>query len=391
MSDTNTIDEKKIKIKSISTTNLSSNIQKFLIYLAVIILFILLHFSIGGMLLFLCKLAQSNILPTESKCAPYTDAKPDINPSPIQTNIFNTFTTDQEMSMKLEIPYEINSKNTVLDFLKKYKDSTSSGFLVNYFISIAESILQFNYSCINKIMNTMNTTFSESVIIGIGPIINLFLYSIGIIVNHLYFIYLWFSNMSWFFKTNSNTSGEGKPEWHDVSVLSPVSMILAVMLVIGFTILLFVGFPFLSIFSMIFYHNSIFSTLFYKGILNGKKVTAFSIIKDTLLYHKVMLVTIISIILIFLSFYILGVMPGFISVITILLIYSGFISIEMFKPITESNLSPLVSYEQAKKTCGKGLYPHKKHGFLYNMLIGDQNGGGNIAKKIKKLGEILNK
>ena len=201
MSDTDTIDGKKLKDKSGSQNKLTSNnIFKFFIYLLIVVLGTIFYFSVGGILLFVCKLAQSNILPTEIKCAPYTDSKPIINPSPIQTNIF----TQSNMSMKLEIPYDINSKNKILEFFKTYKEIPSSNFLANYFISIFESILCFNYTCMNVIMNTMNNTFSESVIIGLGPIINAFLYSFGIILNNLYIIYLWFSNMHWFFKTNTN-------------------------------------------------------------------------------------------------------------------------------------------------------------------------------------------
>ena len=163
------------------------------------------------------KIAQSNILPTDEKCAPYTDNEPIINPSPIQTNIFTTY-TDPEMSMKMEIPYDINSKNKLIEIFKNYREKSSSNFLANYFISIAESILQFNYSSITTIMNVINNTFSESAIVGFGPILCGILYVIGIVVNTGYFIYLWFANMSWFFKTNTNDTGNGKPQWSDVTI-----------------------------------------------------------------------------------------------------------------------------------------------------------------------------
>ena len=111
MSDTNIIDEKKGEyLSSDSTDSYSSKLVSFIISFVFVILIILTYFSSSSLILFMCKIAQSNILPTDEKCAPYTDNEPIINPSPIQTNIFTTY-TDPEMSMKMEIPYDINSKN----------------------------------------------------------------------------------------------------------------------------------------------------------------------------------------------------------------------------------------------------------------------------------------
>ena len=90
-----------------------------------------------------------------------------------------------------------------------------------------------------------------------------------------------------------------------------------------------------------------------------------------------------------LAFSNLGVIPGLFSILVAGLIYWGVISLDTFKPIPETNLSPSVSYEQAKKTCSNrptGL--KQKHDFLYNLFLG-QN-GGNIAKEIKKVGKLYN-
>ena len=48
------------------------------------------------------------------------------------------------------------SKNKLIEIFKNYREKSSSNFLANYFISIAESILQFNYSSITTIMNVIN-------------------------------------------------------------------------------------------------------------------------------------------------------------------------------------------------------------------------------------------
>lgn len=386
--DTSAIDEKKEQDSSSnSIESYGSKVVGFIISIVVVILLIFLYFSSSSLILFICKIAQSNILPSEPKCAPYTDSKPIINPSPIQTNIFTTF-TDPEMSMKMEIPYDINSKNKLIEIFKNYKEKSSSNFLANYFISISESILQFNYSAINTIMNLMNNSLPEPAIIGVGPIICGFLYAFGGLINTLYFIYLWLVNMSWFFKTNTNDTGNGKPQWEEVTITSPINWFFGAALSILFVFLLIFGFPIVSIIPMIFYHNSIISTLFMKAIMNGKQITSFTIIKETLKYYKLTIVSVISIFVVLLAFSRLGTIPGIFSIVTLGLIYWGIIGIDLFNPIKETNLSESVSYNQAVKKCpviNKNV--EKPHSFLYNLIFGQK--GGNITKQLKKIGKNI--
>ena len=384
--DTSIIDEKKNKNSSESNESNVSKVLGFLKSVVVSIIIVLLYFSSGALILFLCKIAQSNILPSEPTCAPYTDAQPIIKPSPIQTNIFATF-TEPEMSMKMEIPYDINSKYKMIEIFKNYKEKSSSNFLANYLISISESILQFNYSAINTIMNLMNSTFPEPVIIGMGPIICGFLYGFGMLINTIYFMYLWLSNMSWFFKTNTNTTGDGKPQWENVSITSPVNWFLGLSLSILFVFLLIFGFPIVSILPVIFYHNALISALFLKAIMNGKQITSFTIIKETLKYYKLPVISIISLFMIIVAFSKLGAMSGIFSIVTLILIYYGVISINIFESIPEKNLSQSVSYEQASKKCPQLGKTNDKHGFLYNLVFGQK--GGNITKQLKNIGKKI--
>lgn len=384
--DTSAIDEKKGKESS--SDNYTSKVLQFIKSIVVVIIVILLYFSSGSLILFLCKLAQSNILPTELNCAPYTDIEPIIKPSPIETNIFTTF-TDREMSMKLQIPYDINSKNTVIEIIKNYKENSSS-FLGNYFFSIIESLFQFNYSSINSTMNFVNKLIPETVIICLGPIISGLIYGFKIILNIFYFIYLWFSNMSWLFKINKNDTSDEKSKWEDVTLMSsPVSWVFRIGLSILFTFLLMIAFPFLILLPITCYNYILISILFYKAIFNGKQITSFSIILETFKYYKVIIVSIISLFIILLAFSNLGIIAGVASIVTLLLIYYGVIAMNIFQSIPEKNLSPSVSYEQAKKTCSN-INPNKtskKHGFLYNLMFGQK--GGNIASELKKIGKKL--
>ena len=195
----------------------------------ILFIIIIVYYSSSGLLLYACKLGQSNILPTDAHCFPYTDNKLDIQP--IRTNIFTTF-NDPPLSMKMKFPYnEENAANKLLDMFREYKNEPKSNFLANYFISIMESVVQFNYSAFNTILNMLNG-LPEILIILFGPIIVGILSTIIFLLDHIYLIYLWFAKMGWFFKTNTNDSNTGNPKWADVTFVSPFNYWCALSLVI---------------------------------------------------------------------------------------------------------------------------------------------------------------
>jgi len=384
-SDTSAIDDKKEDSSTTTSISFASNIGSFLFSLIIAILIVLAYFSSSGLILFVCKLAQSNILPTEHDCYPYTNNKPEI--TPIKTNIFTTF-TDPEMSMKLEFPYDkYNSSNKILDMFREYREKPSSNFLANYFISIIEQLMSFNYSSINMIMNGLNG-LPEMLLVGLGPVIVAFLFAIMLIVNVIMTAVYWFANMSWFFKKNTNDSGDGLPEWEDVTLTSPIDWSIGAILAIVFTIIYFIGagvtIGFIPYAVLLL---CIITAISYKGLLNGNNATGLTIIKEVLKYYKITIVAIFSLFIIALAFSKLGAAPGIVSILTIGLIYWGVISIDVFKPIPETNLTPVVSYDQAFKKCNILRTKKEKHGFLYNLIFG-QNGGG-ITKDLKKISKKL--
>ena len=63
------LDKKKEDTSTTPTTNLK-NIGGFLLLLTYYILAIIVYFQCSGLVLYACKLAQSNILPTDINCAP---------------------------------------------------------------------------------------------------------------------------------------------------------------------------------------------------------------------------------------------------------------------------------------------------------------------------------
>ena len=135
-SDTSTIDDKN---EDSTTTIDGANIGKFIYTITILFIMIIFYYTSSGLLLYACKLGQSNILPTNIHCFPYSEAK--INIQPIETNIFTTF-TDPPLSMKMNFPYDkFNAGNKILDLFRNYKNESKSNFLANYFISIMEEVI----------------------------------------------------------------------------------------------------------------------------------------------------------------------------------------------------------------------------------------------------------
>ena len=380
------IDKKKEKSNSSNKSSYYSDIINFVFTVFILFIIIIVYYSSSGLLLYACKLGQSNILPTDAHCFPYTDNKLDIQP--IRTNIFTTF-NDPPLSMKMKFPYnEENAANKLLDMFREYKNEPKSNFLANYFISIMESVVQFNYSAFNTILNMLNG-LPEILIILFGPIIVGILSTIIFLLDHIYLIYLWFAKMGWFFKTNTNDSNTGNPKWADVTFVSPFNYWCALSLVILFVFIFFFSFPLLSIIAALSMMWCMFSCITYTAEMNGTNITAATIVQDIFKYYKIPIMGIFSFLVIVTAFSKLGTYPGIFSLLTLALIYYGIISIDIFNPIYKEQLSLVVSYKQAKKTCSYTEPTKEKRGLFYNMIFGQS--GGDIVKELKNISKRVNR
>lgn len=382
--DKSAIEDKKNASLQSNTSDYLTNLGNFVWTVVVLFIIIAIYYSASGILLYACKLGQSNILPTDANCFPYEETKPNIQS--IKMNIFNTF-TDPPLSMKINFPYdEYNSSNKILDMFREYKNEPNSHFLVNYFISIMEGVIQLNYSLFNTVLNMMNN-LPEMLIVLFGPIIISIISTMIFLFDHVYLIYLWFANMGWFFKTNANSSNTGKPNWETVTILSWFNYFSAICLVVLFFCLFFFSLPFLSVLAGLSISWCMLSSIAYKGEMNGKVVTVVDIIQSVFKYYKLPIMTILSFFVIVSAFTRLGTIPGVFSIITLALIYYGIISIDIFNSISKEQLTALVSYNQAKKTCDYKEIPREKHGLLYNLIFGQK--GGNITKELKKISKNI--
>lgn len=384
-SDTSAIDEKKNATNSNSETA-SSMIINFLISILIILIIVISYVSFGGIVLYLCKLAQSNILPTNVEAFPYTNDKSTIQE--VTSNVFTTF-SDPQMSMKMNFQYDkYNASNTVLDILREYKNEPNSNFMANYFISIIESLISFNYSSLNIILNLLNGA-PELIILLFGPIIISIASVFIFLMNIFYFMYLWFSNFGWLFTENANQTKTGGPRWQNVTILEPINYWISIFLVILFFILFWVvvifALPVLPFVTMCW---CIFSSLGYSIKIDGHTGTILLLIKKLFNNYKISIMSILSFFVILSTFSNLGVIPGVFSILTLLLIIFGVFSIGIFKKVGSENLSPVVSNEQAKKVLNVKSRP-LSHGFFYDLLF-PQKGGKNFVNELKNIGKKIN-
>ena len=366
----------------------TSKLTTYIIIIAIVLFSIPVYYGFSGLILYACKVAQSNVLPDDKKCYPYVNTKPDIQP--IETNIFTT-NTDPQMSMKLKIPYdEYNSTNSILDGLRSYKNNPDSYFLLNYFVTVLESTLQFNYAIFSYVLNKLNL-MPESLLVLMGPIIFSTLSPFIIFIDIIHFIYLWFTEMGWFFKENTNDTGKGMPKWENIGFFSgPLRYLIAFGLIILFTLATIFAWSLSSLFIFLAFWWCIFSVITFKSELNGAPTTGFTIIKETYKYYKAQMMGLLSFFVILFAFIQLGAVGGIVPSILVLLIYFGIIAIDIYTPVTEKGLSLLTSYKQAKKTCiTEPILPKDKHGWLYHWFFGRPQSGGNIKNELISIGKKL--
>jgi hypothetical protein len=388
--DTLELDKKKETNNSSSSSANKSikNIGSFLVSVLITVLLIVGYFILGSIVLYECKLAQSNILPTSLECYPYTETSPEIQK--VLTNIFITNTDPQE-SVKLSFPFDkYNSKNVILDMFRKYKEQPKSNFLINYIIAILEGLINYSNNALTSFYNLLNGA-PEMLIILFGPILSAIYFGLAPIIGIFVFIYYYFVEMKWFFKENTNTNVNTKPVWNDVNLFETTSYASALFLVfvffILFWILLFTLTPMLSI--GIFYMCLLMS-FGYKGEIDNKKASIFTIMQEMFKHYKVTMTTVFSIMIIISAFSNLGALSGVFSMLTVLLIYFNFIPINIFESIKATNLSPLSSFEQAYKKCNHTVknYPITFYE-LFNNFFDNKKGGG-IGRELKKLNKKMN-
>jgi hypothetical protein len=355
-----------------------NDLLKFIVTILILIIIVLVYFTLGGSVLYACKVAQANILPTNTNCLPYTSTPATIES--ILTNIFIT-ATNPPLSEKLKFPYEEwNKKNYILDMLREYKQGGTSNYLINYFTSLMEGLLSLNYSTLNTIFSYINY-LPEPIILFVGPIILSVLFVTLLIVNCLYLIYLWFSNMTWFFKVNKNEDPDKSPKWENVTLWDPLLFMGRCMMMFCFIILFIVMFifawGFLPLLSVIWSITSMFS--YAAKDEKDKSTGVLTVIANFFKFYKVTITSTLCILIVLSTFANLGITYALAVLVAAVMIFFGVVSTTLFEEIHPKDITPLVSNKQASKSCA--FKPKTSGGGLF--------GGANIKSEILKAGRKI--
>ena len=312
----------------------------FLLILCLIICIILYVFIAGGISVYLSKLGDANILPTNKDFFPYTNVSQNIPPS--SANIFT--------NSKINFPYDTyNSSNYLLNGTRKYKEKLQSSFylvylLMTYFITIYENMIQFNYIAANFGLNLMSKIPNDTLTILFGPTILTILMFITSLINPIYFIFTWFASLTTFFEFEKNatqleSTGDFKGIWRPLNVilnfwLVPISIICALwMACIMFLMFFFSAWWTFLVVSFIL-SLVWWSCYFYAATINGVNVNIISTILGLLKFYKFYLMALISFIIIVMSFLNFGIVGLATCSVVVLLTYLGLfndLGLDMFE------------------------------------------------------------
>jgi len=352
------IDAKKNATQSESVNNTGKQILTYTKSIIYSIIILLLIICIGTSILYSCKVAQSNILPTDLLCNPYNNTSfmiPDIK----EININVTNINDTQQSEKIKFLYENNNKNIILDTLQKMSTNLKVKPIIMYFITILENLMCFIYNSLNVYLNFLNTSVSESLIIFGTPFITLLYLSFIYLLSWGYLIILFFTKMFWIFRINTNNSSEdvNKTDYFkQVSLFSSngiISIIIAMILLSFIVVFITVIFPVLVFVCLIYCFLSTV-TMTSTKIIGGTDYNYINALTDVFYYKKSLISYIIAYIVISKAFNIFGNNGGIISLIIVLLIYFKILKIPLFNSpeLDPSKFGDLSDYIMAEKSCG---------------------------------------
>jgi len=197
--------------KSNATTK-SQSYGEFLKYIGLKLIAVLIQTFLGVYALWMCKVAQANLLPTDYRGAPYTDLPPIISSIMTQVNFFKLDGEDYSTKLLFQYLYipdksandskQINSQFTMLNTLREFNESPTITGTTMYFIYMIESLFCLNYSMINLFFSFFNS-FYEWILVLFGSYLLIFVFVVNTILSNLVFIYVFFAGIfSWIWKLN---------------------------------------------------------------------------------------------------------------------------------------------------------------------------------------------
>ena len=196
--DNDTIEEETTKKEDVPNKG-KNKLNGYLGKVFTITIMSFLYTILGLIVLYLTKIAKSNILPTDVNCSPYISGN-DSGTKNILLNIFTNVLDNKSAKMFFPVEKDGDSilENTkyMIDNLEvDYTESSFSGYLT----IILFNTMVFGYKGLNNILGFIEK-FNEYLIIIFGPIIFGIAFGILSFLSWLWWIVLFFTKTSWLFK-----------------------------------------------------------------------------------------------------------------------------------------------------------------------------------------------
>lgn len=351
-SDTEAIDDKKDTTPTTSPfsgTFMATMFSKLLLLGIIVVT--------GTCMVYTCRVAQSNILPTDLNCYPYTNIMPIINngQGDISININVVKTNDGIYATQIKFPLNENMESLkfgLFGYLKNMIESKDAGNFQLYAATTIQQLLATNLAIINWIFNLYNSYFTESMIIFIVPFLLIFINFFTGIVNSFYLMFLWFYNLPLLFYEPTRTTA-GRKSWTKRNMWSILNWWKSIFWIFIFILLFFILgigliIPILAG-SITMY--SILSPLFMtarKVDNSNKKYTLMDTFMNIIEYKLSVIMYIVSYFVISDAYSSYGSYSALVAIIACLLLY---VFTDIYKQYIPETKTPWNSdYKQAAKT-----------------------------------------
>lgn len=309
---------------------------------------------IGSIVLYSCKVAQTNLLPTCSSAAPYTNVPSQLQDILVDINVVKTSKGD--FSTKLHFPVDENLTKInqgALGLLRNMIYGPKSNVFNLYIASTLQSVISLNFNIINTVYNFLNSNIYETIIILFGGYAAFFLFFIMLLINGIYLSILWFYNIYLLFseKTDNGTS----TSWTDGAMWGILSWYWAIFYIFIFIIAFFLlGGLIISLLSFIL---PIFCLLFPTFMTSrypdtNKKYGVSETIKNVVKFKMNIILMLVSLYVVLNANTNFGSYATLVAILAcgLLLVFSDVYKSYTPKPIDRSSFG-LGDYIQATKVC----------------------------------------
>ena len=181
-------------------------------------LFIL--FVIGSRILLACKYAQTSFLPTSAECLPYENNEPSFQTKEPILNIDKIRVFDKQKnktvtySKRILFPFTPETtSHFIIDGLRKTSQNYDISGIRMFCVETIKTIFAWHFLILSGLLNLMNVSPFETLIIVLGPLILRVYISLAFIIGMIITMFAGIVNISWLFKENVNNTfdEEGKP------------------------------------------------------------------------------------------------------------------------------------------------------------------------------------